>query len=50
MTGFLYGVTPADPWTFALSSAILLVAAFSANFVPARRASTVDPLVALRYE
>ena len=50
MAGFLYGVTPADPWTFALSSAILLVAAFSANFVPARRASTVDPLVALRYE
>ena len=46
----LFGVTPADLWTCAAAIVILsLVAAFSA-LGPARRASTIDPMVALRYE
>jgi predicted permease len=46
----LFGVTPMDTWTGASSIAILgLVAAVSA-FVPARRASVIDPIAALRYE
>jgi putative ABC transport system permease protein len=50
MTKLLFGVKPTDAFTFALVAAILLVVAFLACFIPARRASNVDPLVALRYE
>jgi putative ABC transport system permease protein len=50
LASFLFGVRPADLWTFVLASAILLAAALAANFAPARRASGVDPVVALRYE
>jgi len=46
----LFGVTPGDVWTCGAAVAILaLVAAFSA-LAPARRASAIDPMVALRYE
>jgi predicted permease len=50
LTTQLYGVTPADPATLALSAAVLLAVALLAGYIPARRASRVDPLVALRTE
>jgi predicted permease len=47
---FLYGVSPFDLVTFSLVTATLLLAALGATFVPARRATHVDPLDALRAE
>ena len=44
------GMQPAEPLTFAIMIAVLVAAALLASFVPARRASRVDPLVALKYE
>ncbi len=46
----LFGVGPADPWTFGLTAMILFLVAVMACVVPARRAARVDPMVALRAE
>jgi ABC-type antimicrobial peptide transport system permease subunit len=46
----LYGVQPTDIWSGAAAVVILAVVAASAGFLPARRASTIDPIQALRYE
>lgn len=50
METLLFGVTPTDGFTIGLVSVVLIVVAFLACFIPARRATKVDPLVALRYE
>ena len=46
----LFGLSPNDPMTIALAALLLVVVAVLAGFIPARRASRVDPIVALRYE
>ncbi len=50
MKGFLFQVTPTDPATFAEVALFLFFVALLASYIPARRATRVDPVVALRYE
>jgi putative ABC transport system permease protein len=49
-SSLLYGLKPRDPLTLVLTLLILATIGFGASFLPARRASRLDPLVALRYE
>jgi putative ABC transport system permease protein len=50
VSDFLVGITPSDPITYGGVSALLAIVALLATYVPVRRASRVDPMVALRHE
>jgi ABC-type antimicrobial peptide transport system permease subunit len=50
LKSFLFGLRPDDPLTLAVAAAILISCAVLAGYVPARRASRIDPMTALRHE
>jgi predicted permease len=50
IVSLLYGLSPQDPFALGMSAAVMLAAAALAAYVPANRASRIDPMVALRYE
>jgi ABC-type antimicrobial peptide transport system permease subunit len=50
VASFLYGLQPNDPWTLAIAAAMLAMVAAIAGYLPARRASRLDPMTPLREE
>jgi putative ABC transport system permease protein len=50
LSQMLYGVRPSDPSTYGLVAALLMLVSFVACYIPARRATKVDPMVTLRFE
>jgi ABC-type antimicrobial peptide transport system permease subunit len=50
VSGFLYGLKPQDPLTIGAAVLVLLTTTALAAWIPARRAATVDPITALRWE
>jgi ABC-type antimicrobial peptide transport system permease subunit len=50
LASLLFGVGAQDPVTLCVVSLALLAAAFLATYLPARRAATIDPMIALRHE
>jgi putative ABC transport system permease protein len=50
MSRLLFGITPTDPATYATISILFTAIALIACYIPAHKATSVDPLVALRYE
>jgi ABC-type antimicrobial peptide transport system permease subunit len=50
MAGLLFGITPKDPLTFVQVAIVLIVVAIAASFIPALRATRVDPMLALRHD
>jgi len=50
LSGYLYGITAQDPLTFLAVAGMLVCIALAAGYLPARRATKVDPMVALHYE
>jgi putative ABC transport system permease protein len=50
LSSFLYGISAQDPLTFVTVAGLLLLLALAAGYVPARRATKVDPITALRHE
>jgi putative ABC transport system permease protein len=50
LQGMLFGITPLDPETFVVVSVLFGLVAMCASYVPARRATKVNPMIALRAE
>jgi ABC-type lipoprotein release transport system permease subunit len=46
----LFGVTPTDPMAFGITFAVLVIVAFGATLIPAMRAISIPPILAIRYD